>query len=1162
MNLCRLVKRSLGFYWRTNLGVLLAVMVGTAVLTGALAVGDSVRHSLKMLVTARLGTAQLALAGQNRFFRAKLADELAAELNTVVAPVLQLRGLIANSDDTKRVNKVEVLGVDERFFMLNPAPIEPLAPAPLDKLGAGSVAGAASATGAEANAPRFTWGLSEGIILNEPLAERLNVRIGDEVVLRIAKPGLIPRDAPLSPDSDLSIAFRLVVRSVVGQSQLGRFSLQANQVAPLNVFVPMQWLQDKLGRNGQANVLLVAEREKPHVKRGAKYLSAKRTADLAPPFRRGFDNITVERANDAIRRNWQLADADLELREIDSHQLEIRSRRIFIDEPLANAAVKASDKSIGILTYFVNEIRLGDKTTPYSTVTAISSSPILPDMQDDEILINQWLASDLNAKVADIVELTYFVVGPMRKLIEQKSSFRIRQILPMQGPALDQDLMPDFPGLAHVENCRDWQPGIPIDLNKIRKRDEDYWQQYRGTPKAFVTLAAGQKMWANRYGNLTAVRYPADIVSKQTITKNILSTADPASIGLSFQPVRELGIKASSEATDFGQLFLGISCFLIIAALILMGLVFVFGVESRSQQVGMLLAVGFTPNLVKWLLLAEGGILAVLGAIAGTAAGLLHTKAMIYGLATIWQAAVSGSVIHFYARSSTLFVGALAGVAGSIIAIWVTLRKQVSQPAHQLLAGNLQWQFYNFGTNPPINWGAKYFGLCVAAVATLAAVVLLVFMGAGDSGTVSAAFFGAGALLLIAGLGLSQALLKITASSWKKPLAQLSSLGLRNATRRSGRSLAVIGLLACGIFLVIAVGAFRHDPLAGAFRRDSGTGGFALFGESAIGILYDLNSESWRQPTGLDDDSLEGLQIVQLRVHDGDDASCFNLNRAQRPRLLGVQPEQLQVRRAFRFIRTIKGTKPENGWNLLHSDYGENVVPAIGDYPTIVWALGKSVGDELEYRDEKGRRFQLRLVGMLQDSILQGSLLITEDKFTRLFPSEDGYRMFLIDAGQNKVKLVGDKLSTQLRNFGLTLTPATKRLAEFNTVENTYLSIFQALGGLGLILGSFGLGFVVLRNMLERRGELAMLQAVGFDKMVLKRMVFYEHSALCLSGLICGIVTALVAIGPVLKSPGAQLPYLSLTLAIVAIGISGLVWIWLATTFALAGKILDALRNE
>jgi len=371
-----------------------------------------------------------------------------------------------------------------------------------------------------------------------------------------------------------------------------------------------------------------------------------------------------------------------------------------------------------------------------------------------------------------------------------------------------------------------------------------------------------------------------------------------------------------------------------------------------------------------------------------------------------------------------------------------------------------------------------------------------------------------------------------------------------------------VGLLACGIFLVVAVGANRQSPSAKAQRRDSGTGGFALYGESAIGILHDLNSASGRQSMDLADSELEGVRIVQLRVYDGDDASCLNLNRAQRPRLLGVQPSQLQMRGAFRFTDTIEDDKRKDGWNLLNNKYGEEVVPAIGDYQTIIWALGKSIGDELEYTDEKGREFRLRLVGMLQSSILQGSLLIAEDEFVRRFPSEDGYRIFLVDIAADKAGAVAGILSTRLRDFGLTLMPAAQRLEEFSAVENTYLSIFQLLGGLGIILGSVGLGLVVLRNVLERRGELAMLRAVGFDKATLKRMVFYEHAGLLLCGLACGIVAGLVAVWPALKSTASQVPYSSLLLTLAAIGISGVVWIWIASNFALGGGMLDALRNE
>jgi putative ABC transport system permease protein len=1107
MSLWRLAKQSLGFYWRTNLGILLTVVVSTAILTGALVVGDSVRYSLRMMVKARLGKTQIALTPQNRFFTAGLANELADELKTSAAPVLRVQGLMADGNDKRRANRIEVLGVDARFFSV----------------------------GAAQNP--FGNDKGQGIVLNEQLAARLKVTAGDEVLLRIENPSVMSRDLPVSPDSNLSFAFRLKVVAVATEAEFGRFSLRANQISPLNAFVPLEWMQAKLKRDGQANMLLVAGNP--------------------------GGNIGPEAASKAIQKRWQLADAGLRLRKLQKQNaLEIRSSRIFIDESLSKAAISASNKAVGILTYFVNELRFDDKATPYSMVTAMGPSGdagnIVPmDMRDDEILINQWLADDLGAKAGDLIELRYFTMTPMRKLQEQTSSFRVRGIIPMTSPAVDPNLMPDFPGLAGVKNCRDWDSSIPINLDKIRPKDEDYWDKYRGAPKAFITLEAGQKMWANRYGNLTAVRYPNGTISEATLTDSLLKTVNPASVGLFFQPVRQSGIKAGGGSTDFGSLFLGLSMFLIIAALILTSLVFVFGVEKRSGQIGMLLAVGLSAKRVRRLLMIESGALAALGAIFGSVAALLYTRIMIYGLATAWQSAVSGSTIRFYAKPMTLFAGAFGAVIVCLIAIRLTLRRQVSRPARELLAGNPEWQFFK---TRRISRGR--IGLAIAIIAVIGAVVLLAVLGTGGSSEVSGAFFGAGALLLIAGLGLTHSVLRIMAGSWNRTIASLAGLGLRNSTRRSGRSLAVVGLLACGIFLVIAVGANRQNLLADALKRSSGTGGFTLFGQSSIGILHDLSSKAGRRAMGLDDPSLDDIQAVQLRVHDGDDASCFNLNRAQSPQLLGVRPAQLQERGSFTFTKVIKGADTKEAWKLLNRDLGQDVMPAVGDYATVIWALGKSVGDQLQYTDDKGNSFKLQIVGLIKNSILQGNLIIAEDEFIKHFPSVEGYRMLLIDCPQKKIDAVTDKLSFGLKDFGLDLMPAAQRLAEFNAVENTYLSIFQLLGGFGLILGSVGLGLVVMRNVLDRRGELAMLRAVGFDKMTLRKMIFHEHSGLMLGGLACGVIAALVAVGPALKSPGAQAASFSLILTIIAIGISGMIWIWIAAKLALSGEMLDALRNE
>jgi putative ABC transport system permease protein len=228
---------------------------------------------------------------------------------------------------------------------------------------------------------------------------------------------------------------------------------------------------------------------------------------------------------------------------------------------------------------------------------------------------------------------------------------------------------------------------------------------------------------------------------------------------------------------------------------------------------------------------------------------------------------------------------------------------------------------------------------------------------------------------------------------------------------------------------------------------------------------------------------------------------------------------------------------------------------------TVVWSLGKSLGDTLSYQDDRGRVFPIRIVGILANSILQGSLLVSERNFVERFPSQEGYQAFLIDAPQ-PMEAVRHTLTRALEDVGLELTPAAERLAAFNTVENAYLSIFAALGGLGLLLGSIGLGVVVLRNVLERRGELALLRAVGFQRGAIQWLLFSEAGLLLALGLAAGVVSALVAVLPALRSPGAEVPAASLTLTLAAIFISGFLWTWGATWLSLRGSPLAALRNE
>src|SRR5690606_25040648 len=106
---------------------------------------------------------------------------------------------------------------------------------------------------------------------------------------------------------------------------------------------------------------------------------------------------------------------------------------------------------------------------------------------------------------------------------------------------------------------------------------------------------------------------------------------------------------------------------------------------------------------------------------------------------------------------------------------------------------------------------------------------------------------------------------------------------------------------------------------------------------------------------------------------------------------------------------------------------------------------------------EQGNSFQVQLVATLANSILQGNILIAEEQFVRHYPSISGYQYLLVDAPEERKGEVEELLSFALQDIGLQLTPAEERLATFYAVENTYLSIFQILGSLGLILGAAGI---------------------------------------------------------------------------------------------------------
>lgn len=1083
------LRRTVAFHGRSHALALLGLAVAAAVITGSLVIGDSVRGSLRDTALARIGRVDAAVVGNGRFVRDALGARLAGKLpGATVAPVLQLRGLAANGE--RRANAIQVCGVDAAFWRMAPTP---------DALA-----------------------LKKGeVALNAPLAAQLGAKAGDSVLLRAEKPGFLPRDAPLSSTADTTVVMRLTVAAVLDDAAFGRFSLAAAQVPTPTAFVDLATLQARAAMGAIANLLLVAGAPAPAV-------------------------------DAALSTTWTPADALIEVRVV-AGRTEVRAERIFLDPPLVSA-LAGEPGAAGVISYFVNELKVGDKATPYSLVAAADwprfpdgGAPLPGDLGDDGIAINEWLAKDLAAKPGDRLTVRYFVIGPSGGLAEAESAFTVRAVVPMSGAAADRELMPRFPGISDEEDCKNWHPGVPIDLGRIRQVDEVYWKEHRGTPKAFLSLAAGRRIWGNRFGDHTAVRLAAEPAA---VTARIAQALTPGDLGLAALPVRALALEASARAMDFSGLFIGLGFFLVVAALVLAGLLMALGLARRRAEVGVLLALGFAPRRVGRLLLGECVAVALLGSALGSALGVGYAAAVLAALAGGWSAAVGDAPVTLHLLPGTLVAGTLASALVAILVLRWKLRRLHREAIPALLAGRGGEQAALVARRPLVRLAA-----CSGLLFALALMLILGRYPAGG-GQQAAISFLAGVLALIGGICtvaaiLDQRLLR------GLPRFTLPALAVANAARSRGRSVAVVTMLAAACFLVVAVGANRKDPLANAERRTAGTGGFALVLETAVPLPEDLNAPADRERLGIED--MDGVRFTALRVGHGDDASCLNPNRSATPRLLAVDPAALAGR--FTFSGTSPGTATGGGWDLLAADLGD-AVPAIGDENTTMWSLGLGVGDSLAYVDERGKPFTITLVGTVAHSLLQGGLFIAERQFTARFPSQGGHRQWLIDAPPARVAAVAAELERALTDYGAVATPAATRLASYLAVERTYLDIFLTLGGCALLLGSVGVGVVVARNVAERRGELAAARAIGFTRGALLRLLMLEHALLLVAGLAVGAGAGALAVWPALSAPGTPVPWRDLSAAFALILVSGLVWIAVATRRALSGTTVHALRRE
>ncbi len=1174
LNTQQLIKRSLKHHWRLHIAVGFGVAVALSILTGSLIVGDSVKATLKTIANDKIGNFEYVIAGE-RFFTRDIASTL---WNSEQYPegfqepiaCLMVDGSVAVENEGQKgalAGEVTVVGTDSTFF--------------------------------SRGFPDYDFGsmeiASNKAWINQSLADELGVSKGGSLYLELRSIEDAPLKSFLGNDPEGGASVRLEVERIIENRGPGLFSLKLDQSSPRLVYLNRELLAEKIEQKERANVLLV------------------------PTTLGTIHSSSLGKLEEVFSQSLKLVDYGLTLRKLeDFHFLSLESRRMVLEPEVQKVveayADKESYKREGALTHLAKLISIKKKESeappirsprnrrqgiPYSMVTALKIggetefSPFKVDLssriededkrplQDDEILINTWAAEDLkiqfDPKAPIEIEVEYFIPESQGKVETGKATFKLAGIVNMEGMGANSFFTPEYPGLTskEVQSLKDWDPPFEFENSLIKKQDETYWEKYRGTPKAFITSEVGKKLFQGSHGEFTTLHLdpPAGISLDQAQTNletHLVSNLELRNeLGFSWKNLREEGQKFANASTDFGMLFISFSFFLIIAASILIALLFTLQMERRSKEAGLLLALGQPVSMVRKFFVREGLVVAFLGGIIGILGAWIYGKFLIIALSTWWWEAVRVPYFVFSMNPVSVAIGFVS----TLLIVWVAiflasksfkrltvrgLLAGVTQPSRaveKVTAKKSQWLFW---------------------ISTVSAIALAFLGGQGQVGM----FFGVGALALIAGLSQLSIQLRrerLQKTKWSQPT--LFKIGRTNSARTPTRSLLTAGIVASAAFVLVSVAAHQHDANEDPLKLESGNGGFPILATSVSPLPGSFGDPKVREGLEIDDFFLDlpdgsqkeidwsGLQAYPFRLKPGDNTSCLNLYTPQNPRVLGASQSFID-RGGFTFKGVLSETEEEKQqpWTLLNKTLPDGVIPAIGDWNSTTWILKKGLGDTIEVDDGKGGKVKLQLVATLAGSLFQSELIISEAHFEKAFRHIEGYRYFLADFQsevssdiQSNVQL---GLELGLESYGLDVTSPNRLIASFLAIENTYLSTFQLLGGLGLILGTLGLGIVLIRGVLERQGEFGLMAAVGFSKKRLSWLVIYENLFLLVSGLAIGSISALIAIAPKIFDPASNIPWGNIVILLIVVFVVGLLSGLFAVGVLRRLSVVGSLRQE
>jgi len=1173
---------------------IMALVVGSSIVTGSLAVGDSMRYAIVEGVYNDLGDVDEVVSSSGLFNESILgyisADPAALEVTDAFAPLIALKGSARNRETGLTESVTNILGYDDDLL-----------------LGFGPFWVSGDESYYDTLAP------GEAII-NRNLAEKLNAQPEDVITISMRNPEF-SIESIYSHLAGQSWA-NVTVKAVVLDRGVGRLNLETTSITAANLFLNLTYLQGLIGAPSEINTILVSNE--------------------------GDERAGLELTNEATQRLQDALDDAVGYRDIamnvDSFDyIRVESENVFFDlEYIARveqiATVLPDIEAISPLTsYFVNNISFGGNVVPYSIVTGLDPAAdsdfglfvdnstaleMVGEIEDDEMIITNYTAARLGAGVGDTVSVNYTVFTRTYTMVYRTATFTVAYVVNIVDKANDENLMPPIPGIRGESSCAGWDPTW-MEGEQMRSEmtweDLDYWTAYGGTPKAYITLSKAQQLWSNDLGSITTIKVKAGDVTAllPPFRSQLNSSVTAGDAGIVVVPVKQQGVESAEGVQLLTETFLSFGAIAIIAGIILVaGLVGVI-MDDRRREIGTLGALGYSRGQITAVFGIEGFLLAVIASAIGILAGILVAGVSILLTNTFWSNIMEGTTVPLHFTLETVLLGFAAGLLLSFLAFtffayWTTrvpvvsalkeldvsddARKGASVPRAFAVLGAVMTASYfilpmdeSLGSltilaGPAflvlfspffLRGSARRIALHVGMLLAVAITIAVDIHFVSTSGSVPFLLFFASGFMIILALmvwlstnmkSIGSFASRLLSGSRRYPVT--SKMALLSPSRKVRRTCLAISIFAVVIFTYLGLSVNISGQQANLEQIVEHQGaGYDVIAESSVSLRFDLGSVEERAKNNLSDFPAN-VEVVQFLTYGEPGGSCSNLRKNLPPKLIGVNATFVQQSKlAFE----VPKESPASVWPKLDEAQADGSIPAIGDLNTIVWIFGKNVGDRIGIVDEHGKERELIIVGILENSIFPGAVFVSEDDLNDLHPTTAEFNLFLFrtDYASGLVPY----LESNLQAYGMDARLVDDVVKENLSVEWSYMGLFQAFLLFGLLIGIFGLAAFSSRSVEERKHEIGTMKALGMQRTQISSVFLLENLFIAVLGSLVGIVAGIsVAFTFFGESSsvgyGATVPWTALSAVLVVVLFTSLLATLMPARRAASLHPVEALKRD